>query len=86
MFADNMSAIILNDTKDLIDFKDFIVHGFFFEKFERWSRRRATFENKHILALQPHSLKNHRHPNQATAERGEAYFVRMVRKTRFHAA
>ena len=56
------------------------------EGFERRSRRRATFENKHILALQPHIKESpacHRFERQA--ERSEANFVRVVRKIYFHA-
>ncbi len=53
MSADELPAVILNDPNDLKDFKDFIFHDSSFEKLDRRNRRRATFENKHIIALQP---------------------------------
>ena len=56
MSADELPAVILNDPNDLKVFKDFIF-DFSFEKLERQSRRRATFENKHIPALQPRSQR-----------------------------
>ncbi len=50
MSADELPAVILNDPNDL---KVFIFHDSSFEKLDRRNRRRATFENKHIIALQP---------------------------------
>ena len=55
------------------------------EGFERRSRRRATFENKHILALQPLTPRIAATRIERPAERSDAGFVRMVRKTDFHA-